>query len=63
MINVRCAVCQRVMQGQCLKEWPEFPFCSRRCKLIDLGRWLNGSYALPAEEVDESPYPEKLESP
>jgi len=25
------------------------PFCSRRCADIDLGRWLNGSYAIAAE--------------
>lgn len=29
------------------------PFCSRRCADVDLGRWLNGSYAVPAEEADE----------
>ncbi len=28
------------------------PFCSRRCADVDLGRWLNGSYALPAPEED-----------
>lgn len=26
------------------------PFCSGRCKDIDLGRWLKGSYAIPAVE-------------
>lgn len=26
------------------------PFCSKRCADVDLGRWLNGSYAIPAEE-------------
>lgn len=26
------------------------PFCSRRCADVDLGRWLNGSYAVPAED-------------
>ena len=31
------------------------PFCSRRCADIDLGRWLTGAYAIPAEE-DERPY-------
>ena len=33
------------------------PFCSRRCADIDLGRWLKGSYALPAdpEEDEEAP--------
>jgi len=29
---------------------PVFPFCSRRCQLIDLGRWLDGDYRV----VDES---------
>lgn len=26
------------------------PFCSKRCADVDLGRWLNGSYAIPSEE-------------
>ena len=30
-----------------------FPFCSERCKLIDLGRWLDGKYQIPAVEEDE----------
>ena len=30
------------------------PFCSKRCADVDLGRWLNGSYAIPvAEDEDE----------
>lgn len=28
------------------------PFCSKRCADIDLGRWLLGSYATPAEDQD-----------
>ncbi|WP_305857780.1 DNA gyrase inhibitor YacG [Balneatrix alpica] len=27
---------------------PYRPFCSERCKLIDLGSWADGSYAIPA---------------
>ncbi len=27
------------------------PFCSRRCANIDLGRWLQGRYAVPGEPV------------
>jgi hypothetical protein len=32
------------------------PFCSERCKLIDLGKWLDGSYTIPGEpgEVPEN---------
>ena len=26
------------------------PFCSARCADIDLGRWLTGSYAIPADD-------------
>ncbi|MDG1281149.1 MAG: DNA gyrase inhibitor YacG [Pseudorhodobacter sp.] len=29
------------------------PFCSRRCADVDLGRWLSGSYAIPAEALEE----------
>lgn len=32
------------------------PFCSRRCADVDLGRWLTGSYVIPADveaEADE----------
>ena len=30
------------------------PFCSKRCAEIDLGRWINGSYAIPMEvDADE----------
>ena len=29
------------------------PFCSRRCADLDLGRWLNGSYAIATEEPAE----------
>lgn len=30
-----------------MSDWPQFPFCSKRCKLIDLGRWLGEEYSLP----------------
>ena len=30
---------------------PHSPFCSRRCAQIDLGRWLNEDYRIPAHEA------------
>jgi uncharacterized protein len=30
----------------------EFPFCSERCRLLDLGRWLNGIYRVPTGLAD-----------
>lgn len=43
------------------------PFCSKRCRLIDLGRWLGEKYAVPeepgeAEEPDEPPPDENEDS-
>jgi endogenous inhibitor of DNA gyrase (YacG/DUF329 family) len=30
------------------------PFCSERCKMADLGRWLNGSYRVPVEPAEDT---------
>jgi uncharacterized protein len=29
-----------------------YPFCSVRCKNVDLNRWLSGAYVLPAAEEE-----------
>jgi endogenous inhibitor of DNA gyrase (YacG/DUF329 family) len=29
-----------------------FPFCSERCHLVDLGRWLGEEFRIPAEPAD-----------
>ncbi|KEP68505.1 DNA gyrase inhibitor YacG [Thioclava sp. BHET1] len=29
------------------------PFCSGRCADVDLARWLNGSYVIPGDAVEE----------
>jgi len=29
-----------------------YPFCSKRCKDVDLHRWLSGAYAIPVVERD-----------
>jgi endogenous inhibitor of DNA gyrase (YacG/DUF329 family) len=33
------------------------PFCSERCKLIDLGAWANESYRVPVVEKDDDEEP------
>jgi len=47
MIKVRCPICGKSFEIAKLDDLPSFPFCSDRCKLIDLGRWIDGSYAVP----------------
>ena len=63
MITVTCPICHQVMQGQGPAEWPEFPFCSARCKTIDLGRWLGEQYRIAPEEPDSESDPEEMEVP
>ena len=31
----------------------DYPFCSDRCRSLDLSRWLSGSYAIPVAEDEE----------
>ena len=33
---------------------PFRPFCGERCQLIDLGKWLNGEYHIPARDTEEA---------
>ena len=49
MTTSSCSICGRRMPGAAC-EWPEHPFCGKRCKTIDLGRWLGESYRVPAED-------------
>lgn len=47
-----CPICQKKADEKYR------PFCCRRCADVDLGRWLNGSYAMPTEEAAEGGEPE-----
>lgn len=49
----RCPICGKT------EEEDYRPFCSKRCKQIDLGRWLGGYYRLPGQEVPSSDSPVK----
>ena len=65
MNKVRCPICDRAMDGHGPKEWPDWPFCSKRCRLVDLGRWLDGAYSIevPAQEEDLEEEAEQAHSP
>jgi endogenous inhibitor of DNA gyrase (YacG/DUF329 family) len=49
-----CPICKTPVAPEGPAKPSTFPFCSDRCKLIDLGRWLGGKYQIPVEEPDES---------
>jgi uncharacterized protein len=44
--KLRCSTCGRTFL---LDETDSPPFCSERCKLVDLGRWLNEDVSVPHE--------------
>jgi endogenous inhibitor of DNA gyrase (YacG/DUF329 family) len=56
----KCSICQKVIKPADEKESRKekfYPFCSMRCKFVDLGRWLDGKYRIatkPEDEEDES---------
>jgi hypothetical protein len=48
--HVKCPTCQREI------DWPQAPFrpfCSERCRLIDLGAWLSEKHSIPGEPAPE----------
>jgi endogenous inhibitor of DNA gyrase (YacG/DUF329 family) len=54
----RCPICKKeVDESELGKPGGVFPFCSPRCKLIDLGRWLDGKYQIPAKGDEETERP------
>ena len=51
----KCPICKTEIAETDPKLNPLFPFCSDRCKLIDLGRWLSGKYQIPADDSAREP--------
>jgi len=52
--SVKCPICKKEVVWE---ETPSRPFCSERCRLVDLGNWASGEYSVPAEplpEIDEA---------
>jgi len=47
-----CVFCHREFA-----QAPWVPFCSERCKLQDLARWVDGRYRVPAEPVTQDSEP------
>ena len=50
MATIRCSICERYFEQATSTS---LPFCSPRCKQIDLGRWLGEKYSVPVERADD----------
>ena len=53
---ISCPFCK---QKSTWEENPWRPFCSERCKMIDLGKWAMEDYKIPGENLDQSSPEEK----
>jgi uncharacterized protein len=47
----RCPICRKPAGEQFR------PFCSKRCRDVDLNRWLSGVYAVPGKEEEDEDGP------
>ena len=56
---MKCPICGKPVEW---KDNPFRPFCSERCKLVDLGRWVSDEYSVPGpplpQDSSETPQPE-----
>ena len=46
-MRFKCPTCGKSGEVAGFDALPTFPFCSERCKLVDLGRWIDGAFAIP----------------
>ncbi|MGA3157548.1 MAG: DNA gyrase inhibitor YacG [Steroidobacteraceae bacterium] len=50
MSSLSCPTCGRRIQWS--EEFPWRPFCSERCKMVDLGAWFTERHTIPGEPAD-----------
>lgn len=46
----RCPTCNKQFTPN---ENAVMPFCSERCKIVDLGRWLDEAYTIPDDQLQQ----------
>ena len=51
-IKLRCPICKKPVKSADA----DFPFCSERCRLIDLGKWASGAYVIssPVNDAEQA---------
>jgi uncharacterized protein len=51
-LKLRCPICKKPVKNT----GADFPFCSERCRLIDLGKWASGEHVIasPLKDTDEA---------
>ena len=53
---MQCPICNKLVEESKVPQpQPAYPFCSERCKLLDLGRWLDGGYQISVVDDARDP--------
>jgi uncharacterized protein len=54
-LKLKCPICKNPVKSKDA----EFPFCSERCRTIDLGKWASGAYVIssPVQDTSDSALP------
>jgi uncharacterized protein len=52
---MKCPICEKPVAPR--PENTFFPFCSDRCRMADLGKWLNEDYKIPGPPAADVPPP------
>jgi endogenous inhibitor of DNA gyrase (YacG/DUF329 family) len=58
--DLRCPTCGRNVAARGDARPASFPFCCERCRLIDLGAWLDGKRVIAGKDLgtdDSAAYP------
>ncbi len=50
--HIVCPICKKPVKSAD----PDFPFCSDRCRQVDLGKWASGAYVItsPVQDTEEA---------
>lgn len=60
-LTVECPTCGAPVEWSAKSEYR--PFCSHRCKLIDLGAWAAEEHAIPGDNLEDELFSGDLEKP
>jgi len=52
---IACRQCHKILQYRQISDLPHFPFCSERCKLLDLGGWFDEKHRIPGQPRQDKP--------
>ncbi|MFQ5415089.1 MAG: DNA gyrase inhibitor YacG [Phycisphaerae bacterium] len=63
MPTFHCPTCGTSFTTPTNDEAPWRPFCSRRCKMVDLGKWFDGTYRISEPITPSEPDDPEAHSP